>query len=229
MPNRIIKESVCTSDNLDSLSWFEEAFFYRLLVNLDDYGRMDARPAILRSRLFPLKTVTDKQIEAALLSLRSADIIDIYVVDGRSYLQMRTWEKHQAIRAKRSKYPAPDEGLQANEIICKQMHADDCKCSRNPIQSNTNPNPNPNTNRERASAFSPPSVEDVKAYCDERQNGINAQHFVDHYSANGWMVGKNKMKDWKAAVRTWEQNDVNKKKSGNPFLEMLKEDANEPF
>ena len=55
MPNRIIKESVCTSDSVDGLSWFEEVFFYRLIVNCDDYGRFDARPAVLKSRLFPLK------------------------------------------------------------------------------------------------------------------------------------------------------------------------------
>ena len=52
MPNRLIKESVCTSDNLDRLSWFEEAMFFRLIVNCDDYGRMDARPAILGQGCF---------------------------------------------------------------------------------------------------------------------------------------------------------------------------------
>ena len=100
MPNRIIKESVCTSDNLDVLSWYEECFFYRLIVNCDDYGRMDARPAILRARLFPLKTVTNKAIEDALKSLRAAGLIDLYEVDGRSILQLRTWERHQQIRAR---------------------------------------------------------------------------------------------------------------------------------
>ena len=55
MPNRIIKESICTSDSIDSLSWFEEVLFYRLIVNCDDYGRFDGRPSIIKSRLFPLK------------------------------------------------------------------------------------------------------------------------------------------------------------------------------
>ena len=52
--------------------------------------------------------------------------------------------------------------------------------------------------------FVPPSVEDVRAYCLERSNRIDPQQFVDFYTANGWMVGKSKMKDWRAAVRTWE-------------------------
>jgi hypothetical protein len=54
--------------------------------------------------------------------------------------------------------------------------------------------------------FTPPTVEMVKAYCDERKNGINAQGFVDFYESKGWMIGKNKMKKWEAAVRTWEKN-----------------------
>ena len=56
-----------------------------------------------------------------------------------------------------------------------------------------------------------PSLEDVRAYCQERENGIDPELFIDKYTANGWMVGKNKMKDWKAAVRTWEKNDFSKK------------------
>lgn len=53
--------------------------------------------------------------------------------------------------------------------------------------------------------FAPPTLEEVKEYCRERGNGVDAQRFVDFYEMKGWMVGKNKMKDWKAAVRTWER------------------------
>lgn len=60
------------------------------------------------------------------------------------------------------------------------------------------------TNRKN---FIPPSVEEVKAYCEERKNGIDATAFIDFYTAKGWLIGKNKMKDWKAAVRTWERHE----------------------
>ena len=50
-----------------------------------------------------------------------------------------------------------------------------------------------------------PSVDDVRAYCLSRNNTVDAQRFVDYYEANGWMVGRNKMKDWQAAVRNWEK------------------------
>ena len=55
--------------------------------------------------------------------------------------------------------------------------------------------------------FSPPSVSDVAAYYQERNNGVDPQRFCDFYQTKGWMVGKNRMKDWKAAVRTWERRD----------------------
>lgn len=53
--------------------------------------------------------------------------------------------------------------------------------------------------------FVKPTVEEVQEYCKERNNTINAQHFVDFYESKGWKIGKDSMKDWKAAIRTWEQ------------------------
>lgn len=63
--------------------------------------------------------------------------------------------------------------------------------------------------------FVPPTVEQVKAYCEERGNTVDPQRFVDHYTANGWRVGKNAMKDWRASVRTWERTDHGNGKSTN--------------
>ncbi len=57
--------------------------------------------------------------------------------------------------------------------------------------------------------FVPPTVDEVREYCNERNKGVDPQAFVDYYDSNGWHVGKNKMKDWKAAVRTWEHNRQN--------------------
>lgn len=59
----------------------------------------------------------------------------------------------------------------------------------------------------REKRFKPPTVEEVRAYCEERQNSVDAEKFVDFYASKGWMVGSNRMKDWQAAVRTWERKD----------------------
>lgn len=61
-----------------------------------------------------------------------------------------------------------------------------------------------NIERGAAPRFSRPSLEDVAAYCRERSNTVDPQRFVDYYTANGWRAGKQPMKDWRAAVRTWE-------------------------
>ena len=72
----------------------------------------------------------------------------------------------------------------------------------------------PVVNTETARAiFLPPTISEVKEYCEKRKNGINPEQFVNFYQSKGWMIGKNKMKDWKAAVRTWEIQ--NRKNNGN--------------
>ena len=62
-------------------------------------------------------------------------------------------------------------------------------------------------NPPRAPRFTKPTVEEVRAYCQERNNSVDAERFVDYYEANGWKVGKSSMKDRKAAVRNWERRD----------------------
>jgi len=68
----------------------------------------------------------------------------------------------------------------------------------------------------KAKRFTPPTLEEVTAYCLERGNNVDPQHFIDYYTSNGWLVGKNKMKDWKAAVRTWERNGYSSNRHSKP-------------
>ena len=87
---------------------------------------------------------------------------------------------------------------------------------------------------KRSSRFIPPTVEEVRAYCKERKNNVDPEQFVAFYSSKGWMVGQNKMRNWKYAVITWEKrsharNNQNPVSSGNPFLEMLAEMKGESY
>lgn len=67
--------------------------------------------------------------------------------------------------------------------------------------------PTPLPGGTKAKRFIPPTVDEVAAYCQERGNSLDPDAFVDFYASKGWMVGKNSMKDWKAAVRTWERSE----------------------
>ncbi len=128
MPNRILKESICYSDDLDCLTAFEETVFYRLMVRADDYGRMDARPAFLRSQLFTTRAdITEEQISSALERLAEVGLIACYAVVDKPYLYICTWQKHQRLRYTKEKYPPPerdflpDEALQQPEKICGNL------------------------------------------------------------------------------------------------------------
>jgi len=71
--------------------------------------------------------------------------------------------------------------------------------------------------------FVPPTLEEVSGYCFERNNHVDPQKFIDYYTANGWKVGRNKMIDWRAAVRTWERNNYQRSSNNgndNPFTEL---------
>ena len=144
MPNRILKESICVSDTIDELTWFEEVCFYRLIVNCDDYGRFDGRAAVLKNRLFPLKeSVTLRAVSDAINKLASVGLVSLYEYDGKPYLRIPTWARHQNVRAKRSKYPEPpdvENPVQkpvenSPDSTCIQMQSDTGNSARNPIQS----------------------------------------------------------------------------------------------
>lgn len=74
--------------------------------------------------------------------------------------------------------------------------------------------------------FVKPSIEEVAEYCEERHNGINAEKFCDFYEAKGWKIGNNPMKDWRAAVRTWERK--NKKQNQNEEVSQQAAHNDEP-
>ena len=80
----------------------------------------------------------------------------------------------------------------------------DTENSVSPTPNNINNNINNNISDKR---FVKPTVEEVRAYCKERNNNVDAEKFISHYDSNGWKVGRTPMKDWKATVRTWEKND----------------------
>ena len=79
--------------------------------------------------------------------------------------------------------------------------------SSNTTLNNTSEYKSISENPPARTRFTPPTLEEVQAYCKERNKGVNAEKWFNYYTANGWKVGKNPMKDWKAAVRTWEQGE----------------------
>ena len=210
MPNRIIKDSIHTSDTVNMMSDFQFRLWVNLITYVDDYGRGDARPAIIKGACFPLRErLSNADISKALQELAGIGCIFLYEVGGNPYLCFPTWESHQSVRNKKSRFPAPSESCsdsQAIESNCKQLNANVHVIQSNPIQSESNPNTNPNPNPNIRARFAPPTFDEVKQYCEERQNGIDPHHFMDYYQSQKWRKANGQpLSDWKAAIRTWEQ------------------------
>lgn len=154
MPNRIIKESIRSSYEIEELDPNSEVTFYRLLTFADDYGRFPSDKRILQSQLYPLKSsIRSKDFNTWISELVKAGLIDLYIGDDhKPYGYFPTWEDHQTIRNQRSKYPEPDGDVFIDldaqfkrvENIRNQLKSSESKCYResNPIQSESNPNPN---------------------------------------------------------------------------------------
>ena len=107
MPNRVIKESICTSEQIDQLTPFEEITFYRLIVNADDYGCFDGREKIIAARLFPLRQINPAELSAAIAKFAEIGLIERYSVGGKPYIWFPTWANHQRLRTTKHKYPFP--------------------------------------------------------------------------------------------------------------------------
>lgn len=157
MPNRIIKESLCSSEKIASLSDFEFRLWVGLITQVDDAGRGDARPAIIKGRVFPFRErLSIKDIDAALQALAAKGCVSLYTVDGKPYFLFPGWVKHQRVRDCKPKYPEPPENINLPQSAAS--------CGESPqsaalIQSESNPNPESNSNPES----------NPKEYCAEPQ------------------------------------------------------------
>lgn len=109
MPTRYLKPGIRDSEKLDRISALAEVLFYRLIVTVDDFGRYDARPAMVKSQCFPVRdSVTTAMCDELLSELAHADLIHVYVADGKPFLQMQKWDNKP--RASESMFPAFSDG-----------------------------------------------------------------------------------------------------------------------
>lgn len=107
MPSRVLREGILTSDRVDKLSIPAELFYRRLMSVVDDFGRFDARPVILKVNCYPLRVdvVREADISRWIAECEKAGLIVLYAVDSKPYLGLTDFR--QAVRAKQSKYPPP--------------------------------------------------------------------------------------------------------------------------
>ena len=137
MPNRIIKESITTSEKLASLSDFEFRLWIGLITQADDAGRGDARPAVIKGRVFPFRErLTVKDIGSSLRALADKGCVTLYEIGGRPYFYFPNWSKHQRVRDCKPRYPEPtDDSLRQVAADCGEARQSAAIIQSNPIQS----------------------------------------------------------------------------------------------
>ena len=116
----------------------------------------------------------------------------------------------------------------------RDSHAENVTVTQNVTShamQDTDTNTDTNTKKKKSVATgSPPSVDQVSEYCKERKNDVDAEQFVDHYTANGWRQSNgNKIRDWKAAIRTWERNDFGRKRTEQKAIQKRNEHKPKPI
>ena len=224
MPNRFIKETICTSDTLAQLSAEEERFFYRLLVQCDDFGRCDARPHILRAKCFSamLHVVTENEIARWLKRLSEVGLIYLYEVEGKPYLQFVTWERHQQRRAAKSKHPdipTDDEGRYRliSDVITRQRYTNnDIRITNNEIRSNVRSSAGADEQVGESSVSATAQEDssmDTSEQAEQRKRGEYPAEFEEW-----WSVYPNKIRKAEA-YRRWQRCIKTRSASAEELLE----------
>ena len=216
MPNRIIKESLCDSEKIAALSDFEFRLWVGLITQADDAGRGDARPAIIKGRVFPFRErLSIKDIDAALQELAAKCCVSLYTVDGRPYFLFPGWVKHQRIRDCKPKFPEPSENtaLQQSAASCGNPPQVAAICGELPqsaalIQSESESESNPNPKESAPARYAHGQYQWVKLTGEEYSRLLadlgeaelaRCIAYVDEAAQS--TGNKNKWKDWNLTLR----------------------------
>jgi hypothetical protein len=199
---RMFAKSIIDSDMFLDMPQSTQLLYFHLGMRADDDGFIDNIKSILRN-------TQCKEDDLKLL------IAKAFVIPFESgVIVIRHWRQHNNIQKDRYK-----ETKYINEK--RQLKVDKSGMYTECIQNVSNMDTQYRLDKYRldevstdkyisagaiTQKFAIPSIEEIEAYCAERQNNINAHRFYDFYTSKGWYVGKNKMTDWKASIRLWEKN-----------------------
>ena len=221
-----LKDNFFDSDELKILESMKDGYLYSNILlklylrSLKNDGKLVVNDRIPYNAEM-LASVTGHQIgtvKQALSIFKDLGLIDvlengaIYMLDIQNFIGKGSSEADRK-REYRQRIDTDRTNVQTNlrQISEKSPPEIEIKLEKEiKIEKEIDSSASTTTKRKR---FEKPSISDIKQYCMERNNNVNAEHFFDYYESNGWKVGKNSMKDWKAAVRTWERSEYRKPNS----------------
>jgi len=215
------------------------AFFYlKLMVeSVDHDGELRFSPEIPYTEAM-LASVTDTPIEIVTEGLKTLKDLGMVIIDENGTISIPKVIKMigsasdtdgaRRVRRYREKQQTLQNVTSTLQNVTDTVTKDNESKSKSKSKSKSIEEKN--IKEKTPAYFIPPTLSEIKVYCQERNNGVNPEKFFDFYESKGWMVGKNKMKDWRAAVRTWEKGNTNstgtqKLTSGNEFTALLEQEG----
>jgi len=188
---RIFSKKITESDAFIDLPASSQALYFHLNMNADDDGFVSSPKRIMR-----MLGAADDEFKL-LLAKRFLIAFDSGVC------VVKHWWMHNTLQ--KDRYLETVYLDEKNTLVVKENKSYS-ECYQNDNKKITELNLTKLNLTKNKRGFTPPSLEDVSKYCKERKNSVDPEVFINFYESKGWMVGKNKMKSWKAAVRTWEKN-----------------------
>ncbi len=217
---RMFAKSIIDSDMFIDMPTSSRLLYYDLSMRADDDGFVNSPKKIMRmtgASDDDLKMLVAKSFlipfESGVVVIKHWKIHN-YIQNDRYKPTIYTEEKALLLEEKNKEYSLDTSCIQNVSNLDTQIRLGKVRVGKDSIDESSvgsicgDDSPQPTTTKpSKKKTFIPPTVQEVQAYCLERQNNIDAERFVDYYTSNGWKVGKNSMKDWKAALRTWERKE----------------------
>lgn len=222
---RMFAKSIINSGKFLKMPPTSRLLYYDLGMAADDDGVVEAYSVMTQTKA----TEDDLRVLVAkgYVRILNEDLVSL-ICDWQTNNTIRSDRYHPSIYAELIQQPTdnqlttnwqPSDNQMETEVRLGKDRIGKDRIEDSKGGENSPPAPTP------SKRFTKPTLEEVRAYCQERKNCVNAEKFVDYYDSNGWKVGKNPMKDWKAAVRTWEKNRFDKQgdtAQKNPDIEKYK-------
>ena len=189
--------------NRDSFVFYKS--FYEAIKNIPEEEQLKLYNAICEYSLFDIIPNLPDGIAKAMFILMKPNIDN---ANARYKASVENGKRGGRPRKKQGENNLDKTQQKPNNNLDKTQQKPKQNLNDNvDVDVNVNDNNN-NISKKATTKFKKPTIEEVQNYCKERNNNINAESFIDYYEANGWKVGRNSMKDWKAAVRTWEKRET---------------------
>lgn len=194
---RMFAKTIVLSDAFLDMPMSARCLYFTLGMMADDDGFVNSPRSIMR------QCGSSDDDMKLLIAKRFVIIFESGVI------VIKHWRLHNYIQ--KDRYKPTQYVEEKSKLIEKEngVYSLDTKCIQNVSKVDTQVKLSKDKlSKDNNKKFQKPTLSEVKAYCDERQNSVDPAQFYDYYESNGWMVGKSHMKDWKACVRRWERTDL---------------------